>query len=72
MGKEKFMFRVRPFRDARDASCGNIGDAQMGYAYADPRTLVALRDPELAARLEARLSGKHVELFPVKRLSDKN
>lgn len=49
-------------RDIRDATCGNVQLSPTTYAYCDPRTLIALNNPELAAQLDARLRGERVSL----------
>lgn len=52
-------------RDIRDESCGNVRlTLAPTYMWCPPRTIIEMDDPELARRLEMRLRGEYVELFP--------
>jgi hypothetical protein len=44
---------------------GNVRFANGRFGYADPATLVTMRDSRVAARIEKRLEGKeYVRIYP--------
>jgi len=63
-------FRIRDKRDVRGVYCGNVSFPYVDelcpqvWIYQSPRTVLATRDPAAAARLQQRLEGKHVTIFP--------